>query len=94
MGGSRSSSGQVDLDVTRPRAAVAPGIELVFDTRHMDRRHELEILKRSIAMLTPGQVAGLERDQALEMIEEIEALQRRMRRLKAAIRELLEDDGD
>jgi hypothetical protein len=33
-------------------------------------------------------------EEALQMIEEIEALQRRMRRLKAAIRDVLDDDSD
>jgi hypothetical protein len=38
-------------------------------------RHAVENLRRSIAMLATGQVATLERDRALRLLEELQRLQ-------------------
>jgi hypothetical protein len=38
--------------------------------------HELERLRRSLAMLRPGQPAGLTRERAIRLLEELQRLQR------------------
>jgi hypothetical protein len=53
----------------------------------VDRRHELIILTRSIAMLTPG-VAALDREQALMLLAELQDVERRLRRLRGELRRL------
>ena len=57
----------------------------------MDRRHELENLRRSIAMLTPG-VSALTREQALDLLAELEDLGTRLRRLRTGLTAMLADD--
>lgn len=57
----------------------------------VDRRHELENLRRSIAMLTPG-VQALTREQALELLSEIEDLDSRLRRLRTGLTAMLAED--
>ena len=55
--------------------------------------HNLERLRRSIAMLEPGRRDGLDRDKALAVIAELQRLQRqdrRYRELVAQLRALLE----
>ncbi len=42
--------------------------------------HELERLRRSIAMLRPGQPAGLKREEAMRLLEELQRLERSDRR--------------
>jgi len=61
----------------------------------VDRRYELENLRRSIVMLTPG-VSALTREEALTILEELTSLQERLNRLKSGLRELLNetDDGE
>lgn len=56
----------------------------------MDRRYELEILRRSIAMLTPGQSA-LSREQALELLQDLADIERRLERLKSALRTMADE---
>lgn len=56
----------------------------------MERQHEVEILRRSIAMLTPGQ-AALTREKALALLEELADVERRLARLKAALRTLADE---
>ncbi len=56
----------------------------------MDRRHELEVLRRSIAMLTPGANA-LDREDAMRLLEELAHVQARLDNLKAGLRKLVED---
>lgn len=41
------------------------GVELVFDALGVERRHELEIMRRSIAMLPPGARNALDREKAM-----------------------------
>ncbi len=54
----------------------------------MDRRYELEQLRRSIVMLTPG-VPALSREEAISLLEELAEVQGRLDRLRAGLRELL-----
>ena len=49
---------------------------------------DLENLRRSIAMLQPGQQSYLKREQALQLLEDIRALQGRLDQLKAELRRL------
>jgi hypothetical protein len=56
--------------------------------------HELERLRRSIAMLRPGQPAGLTRKRAIQLLGELERLQQSDRRysdLLARLRALLDE---
>ena len=48
----------------------------------MDRRHELENLRRSLAMLNPGATASLSREEAIRLITEVAELQARLERLR------------
>lgn len=57
----------------------------------MDRRHELEIMRRSIVMLTPG-VKALTREQALDLMREMEEVQNRLERLRSGLTAVLADD--
>lgn len=56
----------------------------------MDRRHELEIRRRSIVMLTPG-VNALNREQALDLLRELTDVEGRLERLRS---EKLTDPAD
>ncbi|MDP9074739.1 MAG: hypothetical protein M3N98_11300 [Actinomycetota bacterium] len=58
--------------------------------------HRLENLRRSIVMLPPGRRDGLDRDEALRLIEELQRLQRsdgRYKRLVGQLRVLLAGEG-
>jgi hypothetical protein len=50
--------------------------------------HNLEQLRRSIVMLRPGQKAGLDRDQAVRILEELQRLQRTDRRYRETVEQL------
>ncbi len=50
--------------------------------------HNLERLRRSIAMLPPGRADGLDRDRALSIIAELQRLQRRDRRYASLVAQL------
>jgi hypothetical protein len=56
----------------------------------MDRRYKIEILRRSLAMLTPG-VGALTREEALELVEELADVRERLERLGQGMRALLAD---
>lgn len=43
-------------------------------------------------MLRPDQVAGLRREEAIELIEELQEVQGRLDRLRSALRQLAEED--
>lgn len=58
----------------------------------MDRLHELENMRRSLAMLEPGTKA-LDRKRAMSLIAEVQELEVRMRDLRRALRSLLDDEG-
>lgn len=51
----------------------------------MDRLHQLEQMRRSIAMLQPGTKADLSREEAMRLIAEVQDLERRMRALRQAL---------
>jgi hypothetical protein len=50
--------------------------------------HDLENLRRSIAMLQPGRRDGLDREKALSLIAELQRLQRQDRRYRDLVRQL------
>jgi hypothetical protein len=50
--------------------------------------HNLERLRRSIAMLGPGRPDGLDRDRALSLIAELQTSQRRNRRYEELVTQL------
>ena len=52
--------------------------------------HELERLRRSIAMLGPGQVAGIKREQAMALLAETQRLQRPMAEVMARLRAIVD----
>jgi hypothetical protein len=57
--------------------------------------HELERLRRSIAMLQPDQPAGLKREEAMRLLAELQRLQRSDRRhaeLMARLRAIVDED--
>lgn len=58
----------------------------------MDRRHQLEIMRRSIAMLTPG-VPALSREEALGLVAELTDVEARLERLRTDLRRLLDDSA-
>ena len=57
----------------------------------MDRRYEIESLRRSLAMLQPGATAGLRREEAMDLIEEVQGLQSRLEQLRMELRRLAEE---
>lgn len=57
----------------------------------MDRRYELEIIRRSLSMLHPGQQA-LRREDAIDLIEELTEVSQRLDRLRAGLAALIEED--
>jgi hypothetical protein len=70
-------------------------IEQVFDTRAMDVHvdHEIEQLRRSIAMLPPGHQA-LDRETTLQVLARLQVVSKRVERLEGGLRSLLEDDAN
>ncbi len=70
--------------------ARAPDRTRVLDSADVDRRYEIEILRRSLAMLTPG-VRALTREEALELVEELADVRERLERLEQGLRALLAD---
>jgi hypothetical protein len=57
----------------------------------VERRYELEVLERSIAMLTPNAVSGIRREEALKLIGELGELHRRIEVLRAELRRLADN---
>ena len=58
------------------------------------RAWKLENLRRSLAMLRPGQTAGLGRDEAIELVEQLQRAHRRLERIRSVLAGLLADEGD
>ena len=59
----------------------------------MERSLELENLRRSLAMLTPGANASLSREEAIRLITEVAELQARLERLRVGLRQLVDKAG-
>jgi hypothetical protein len=58
----------------------------------VDRSSELEALRRSMAMLLPGQ-AALDREQAMRLLRELQDVEGRVRVLRDGLRKLLDEEG-
>jgi hypothetical protein len=56
----------------------------------MERRYELETLRRSLAMLHPGAPA-LDREEAIRLVRELQELERQLRSLRRGLQQLLAD---
>ena len=59
----------------------------------MDRCYEIEGLRRSLAMLQPAALAGLRREEAIGLIEDVQGLQSRLEHLRSELRRLVEEAG-
>jgi hypothetical protein len=60
----------------------------------VDRRyHELEDLRRSLAMLLPGS-AGLSREESMALTAELQESMTRLRRLRDRLAAVLVEDGN
>jgi hypothetical protein len=53
-------------------------------------REELECLRRSIALVAPGQPAGLSREDAMALLSKLRSARHELERLIAGLRQLLE----
>jgi hypothetical protein len=62
----------------------------MFDA--MDRQYELESLRRSLAMLRPGAPA-LDREEALQLVRELQDLEGQFRTLREGLQRLLAEFG-
>lgn len=51
--------------------------------------HEIEQLRRAVAMLSPGQMA-LRREQAIDILEELAEMQARLKAIRTELRRLAE----
>jgi hypothetical protein len=54
----------------------------------MERRYEIESLRRSLAMLRPGAPA-LDREEAMRLVRELQDLERQLRSLRQGLQALL-----
>jgi len=54
---------------------------------------DIERLRRSIALLTPGQPAGLSTEEAMAMLADLRSARRHLERLIAGLRQLLDSTG-
>jgi hypothetical protein len=54
----------------------------------MERRYEIESLRRSLAMLRPGAPA-LDREEAIRLVRELQDLERQLRALREGLQALL-----
>jgi hypothetical protein len=55
----------------------------------MERQHEIESLRRSLAMLRPGAPA-LDREEAMRLVRELQGLERQVRTLRQGLLKLLD----
>lgn len=58
----------------------------------MDRQFELETLRRSIALLSPG-TRALSREEALALLEELAEVEGTLRSLRAGLRRLVDESS-
>ena len=59
----------------------------------MERRYELESLRRSLAMLRPGAPA-LDREDAMRLVRELQDFERQLRTLREGLQALLAREAD
>jgi hypothetical protein len=59
----------------------------------MERRYELESLRRSLAMLRPGAPA-LDREDAMRLVRELQEFERQLRTLREGLQALLATEAE
>jgi hypothetical protein len=59
----------------------------------MERRYELESLRRSLAMLRPGAPA-LDREDAMRLVRELQDFERQLRTLREGLQALLASEAE
>jgi hypothetical protein len=59
----------------------------------MERRYELESLRRSLAMLRPGAPA-LDREDAMRLVRELQDFERQLRALREGLQALLATEAE
>lgn len=64
---------------------------LQLTSTEMDRRHRLEILRRSLAMLQPGSSANLTREQAISLVEDFQRALLVLDQLRGELRQLADE---
>ena len=55
--------------------------------------YEVEQLRRSLAMLSPGQPSGLSREEAMVLLGDLRVALSELERLERGLRELLDSDS-
>jgi hypothetical protein len=66
-------------------------LEQAFARLRAVQPHELENLRRSLAMLDPGATTSLSREEAMRLITEMADLQARLERLRVGLRQLVDE---
>ena len=86
----RSKAGDYAV-VTNSEASPLPGDPSERMFVPVDRFSELEAMRRSMAMLLPGQ-AALDREEAMRLLRELQEVESRFRSLRDGLRRLLDDE--
>ncbi len=74
-----------------PSGSALPSVPgRTYVRRRMERQFELESLRRSLAMLRPGAPA-LDREEAMRLVRELQALERQVRLMREGLVRLLEE---
>jgi hypothetical protein len=71
---------------------LATATERTYVRSMMERQYELESLRRSLAMLRPGAPA-LDREEAMRLVRELQALESQLRTLREGLQRLLAAAG-
>lgn len=83
--------GPAEPDEFRARLAYEHMFATIGGMTRWDAEHEIEHLRRSLAMLPVG-AGGLDREDAIEVLARLRDLTARLRRLEAGLRSLLADE--
>ena len=75
-----------------PSAATCPAGPTTYVRPVMERRYELESLRRSLAMLAPGAPA-LDTREAMKLVRELQDLEHQLRGLREGLQRLLAQSG-
>ena len=71
-----------------PLGTPLDSVERMFESVEVDRRSEIEILRRSIAMLQPGARDAMDRENALRVLADLQDVTGRLEDLKRRLRDL------
>jgi hypothetical protein len=75
-------------------AAVRQGIVMISPDLLPLNRPPLPDKRRSLTMLRPNEVAGLRREEAIQLIEQLQEIHARLDRLRSALRRLADPEID